>query len=197
FAPRFGLAWSPTNKWTVRLGGGGFYTQDTGNPRFDMARNLAGRRRDEATPTQLDLNWNSPFRHLGGAVQINNPDVLGNIFGRRTPYVMQYMLNVQRELANNLLFEVGYLGSLGRKLESLRAFNESIPGATGTVLSRAPYPEFGRIQEVDGSGRSSYNGLSLKLEKRFSGGFTFSSRSTLCRVRENAPALLSYRAAAH
>jgi hypothetical protein len=47
FAPRFGLAWSPTNRWTVRLGGGVFYTQDTGNPRFDMARNLAGRRRDE------------------------------------------------------------------------------------------------------------------------------------------------------
>src|SRR5215510_1763579 len=57
-APRFGLAWSPTNRWTVRLGGGVFYTQDTGNPRFDMARNLAGRRRDESTPTQLDLNWN-------------------------------------------------------------------------------------------------------------------------------------------
>ncbi len=42
----------------------------------------------------------------------------------------------------------------------------SIPGATGSVLSRAPYPEFGRIQEVDGSGKSNYNGLSVKLEKR-------------------------------
>jgi hypothetical protein len=188
-APRFGLAWSPTNRWTVRLGGGVFYTQDTGNPRFDMARNLAGRRRDEATPADRDLNWNSPFRNLGGTVQINNPYVLGNIFGRRTPYVMQYMLNVQRQLANNLLFEAGYLGSLGRKLESLRAFNESIPGATGSVLSRAPYPEFGRIQEVDGSGKSSYNGLSLKLEKRFSSGFTFLSGYTWSRSIDNASAI--------
>jgi hypothetical protein len=191
-APRFGLAWSPTNRWTVRLGGGVFYTQDTGNPRFDMARNLAGRRRDEATPSQIDLNWDTPFRNLGGTVQINNPYVLGNIFGRRTPYVMQYMLNVQRELSNNLLFEIGYLGSLGRKLESLRAFNESIAGATGSVLSRAPYPEFGRIQEVDGSGRSSYNALSLKLEKRFSGGFTFLSGYTWSRSIDNASAIRSH-----
>jgi hypothetical protein len=189
FAPRFGLAWSPTNRLTVRLGGGVFYTQDTGNPRFDMARNLAGRRRDEATPSDLDLNWNTPFRNLGGTVQINNPFVLGNIHGRRTPYVMQYLLNVQRELANNLLVEIGYLGSLGRKLESLRAFNESIPGTTGSVLSRAPYPEFGRIQVVDGSGKSSYNGLSLKLEKRFSQGFTFLSGYTWSRSIDNASAI--------
>lgn len=189
FAPRLGVAWSPTTKWTVRLGGGVFYTQDTGNPRFDMARNLAGRRRDEATPADLDLNWNTPFRSLGGTVQVNNPYVLGNINRRRTPYVMQYMLNVQRELANNLLFEVGYLGSLGRKLESLRAFNESIPGTVGSVLARAPYPEFGRIQQVDGSGKSSYNALSLKLEKRFSQGFTFLSGYTWSRSIDNASAI--------
>jgi hypothetical protein len=102
------------------------------------------------------------------------------------------VLNVQRELSNNLLFEIGYLGSLGRKLESLRAFNESIPGATGSVLSRAPYPEFGRIQEVDGSGKSSYNGLSLKLEKRFSGGVTFLTGYTWSRSIDNASAIRSH-----
>ncbi len=192
FAPRFGMAWSPTNKWTIRLGGGGFYSQDTGNPRFDMARNLAGRRRDEATPTDRDLTWNAPFRNLGGTVQVNNPYVLGNIFGRRTPYVIQYMLSVQRELKNNLLFEVNYLGSVGRKLESLRAFNESIPGATGSVLSRAPYPEFGRIQEVDGSGRSSYNGFSVKLEKRLSSGLSFVSGYTWSKSIDTASAIRSH-----
>ncbi len=192
WAPRFGLAYSPTGKWTVRLGGGVFYSQDTGNPRFDMARNLAGRRRDESTPTQLDLTWNSPFRNLGGTVQVNNPYVLGNINGRRTPYVMQYMVNVQRQLSNKMLVEFGYLGSLGRKLESLRAFNESIPGATGTVLSRAPYPEFGRIQEVDGSGKSSYNGFSVKLENRFSSDFTYSFGYTWSKSIDNASAIRSH-----
>src|SRR5262249_43486465 len=46
FAPRLGIAWSPLNRWTVRTGAGIFYSQDSGNVRFDMARNLAGRRSD-------------------------------------------------------------------------------------------------------------------------------------------------------
>ena len=192
FAPRFGVAWSPTSKTTVRFGGGGFYSQDTGNPRFDMARNLAGRRRDEATPTDRDLTWTTPFRNLAGTVQISNPYVLGNTFARRTPYVIQYMLSLQRELGNNLLLEANYLGSVGRKLESLRAFNESLPGATGSVLSRAPYPEFGRIQMVDGSGKSNYSGASIKLEKRLSNGISFVSGYTFSKSIDNASAIRSH-----
>src|SRR5215470_9733228 len=102
---------------------------------------------------------------------------------------MQYMINVQRELGNNLLVEFGYLGSVGRKLESLRAFNESIPGTTGSVLSRAPYPEFGRIQEVDGSARSSYNGFSAKLERRFREGANFSLGYTWSKSIDNGSAI--------
>lgn len=193
WAPRLGFAYSPTSKWTVRGGAGVFYSQDTGNPRFDMARNLSGRRREEATPTKIDLTWATPFGgNAGSNVQINNPYVLGNIVTRRTPYILQAMLNVQRELSNNLLLEVGYLGSVGRKLESLRAFNESIPGTTGTVLQRAPYPEFGRIQEVDGSGKSHYNGLSVKLEKRMSGGLSFVSGYTWSKSIDNASAIRSH-----
>jgi Carboxypeptidase regulatory-like domain/TonB-dependent Receptor Plug Domain len=192
FAPRFGLAYSPSSKWSIRLGSGVFYSQDTGNPRFDMARNLAGRRRDESLPTQTDLTWDAPFRNLGGPVVVNNPYVLGNINARRTPYVIQYMLNVQRELGNNFLLELGYLGSVGRKLESLRAFNESIPGTVGTVLQRAPYPEFGRIQEVDGGGKSSYNGVSVKLEKRLSSGLSFVSGYTWSKSIDNASAIRNH-----
>jgi hypothetical protein len=193
WAPRLGFAYSPTSKWTIRGGAGVFYSQDTGNPRFDMARNLSGRRREEATPTKIDLTWATPFGPNAGAnVQINNPYVLGNVNARRTPYILQAMLNVQRDLGNNLLLEVGYLGSVGRKLESLRAFNESIPGTVGNVLSRAPYPEFGRIQMVDGSGKSHYNGASIKLEKRLSSGMSFVSGYTWSKSIDNASAIRNH-----
>ena len=102
------------------------------------------------------------------------------------------MINIQRELRNNLLLEVGYLGSVSRKLESLRAFNESIPGTTGSVLSRAPYPEFGRIQEVDGSGRANYNGFSVKLEQRLSNGLSFVSGYTFSKSIDNASAIRNH-----
>ena len=48
FAPRVGWAWTPSDKWSIRAGAGVFYMQDTGNPRFDMARNAVGRRQDTA-----------------------------------------------------------------------------------------------------------------------------------------------------
>src|SRR5262249_9669141 len=54
-APRFGWAWNPSEKWSYRAGTGIFYLQDTGNPRFDMARNFSGRRRDNPTPLQNDF----------------------------------------------------------------------------------------------------------------------------------------------
>ena len=192
WAPRLGIAYSPTSRWTIRAGGGMFYSQDTGNPRFDMARNFAGRRRDESTIATPDLNWNAPFRNLGGTVQVNNPYVLGNINERRTPYVMQYLMNVQRELDNHTVLEVGYIGSQSRKLESFRAFNESIPGATGTVLERAPYPEFGRIQEVDGSGKANYSGLGAKLQKNFSSGLTYLVGYTWSRSIDKASSIRSH-----
>ena len=65
FAPRVGWAWTPSDNWSLRAGAGVFYMQDTGNPRFDMARNAAGRRQDTADPLLLNLNWNAPFAGSG------------------------------------------------------------------------------------------------------------------------------------
>ena len=65
FGPRIGIAYSPTSKWVFRLGGGMFYNQDTGNPRFDLARNVAGRIRTNRQPAFSDLFWNNALASLG------------------------------------------------------------------------------------------------------------------------------------
>src|SRR5262245_45941476 len=62
FAPRVGWAWNPNEKMSYRAGVGVFYMQDTGNPRFDMARNLSGRRRDNTLLLTPDLTLDVPFR---------------------------------------------------------------------------------------------------------------------------------------
>jgi hypothetical protein len=41
------------------------------------------------------------------------------------------------------------------------------------VALRSPYPELGRFQEVDGSGKANYNAFSAKLQRRFSKGLTY------------------------
>ncbi|PYR59400.1 MAG: hypothetical protein DMF91_14940 [Acidobacteria bacterium] len=193
FAPRVGLAWSPTEKWTFRAGAGVFYIQDTGNPRFDMARNLAGRRRDESVTLAPDLTFQNPFRgastNVCGVqpplVCITTPYVLGNRLDRKTPYMFQYLFNVQRELGKSTALEIGFLGSQSHRLERLFAYNEALPGATGSVVSRQPYPEFGRIQEVGNVAEANYRSLSAKLTRRLDAGLTLLAGYTLSKSRDN------------
>jgi hypothetical protein len=60
------------------------------------------------------------------------------------------------------------------------------------VLQRAPYPEFGRIQEVDGSGKASYSGLGVRLQKNFSSGLTYLVGYTWSRSIDNASSIRSH-----
>jgi hypothetical protein len=192
-APRLGLAWSPNERWSIRAGAGVFYTQDTGNPRFDMARNLAGRRRDESDTLFPDLTFQNPFRGAAAnvcgvqppLVCVTNPYVLSNMFDRRTPYLFQYLFNVQRELNASTALEVGYLGSRSRRLERMFAYNEARPGATGVVTDRQPYREFGRIQTIGNVGRAEYNSLSLKLTRRLNAGLSVLAGYTFSKSMDN------------
>jgi hypothetical protein len=99
--------------------------------------------------------------------------------------IEQYLLNIQRELDSNTVLEVGYMGSEGHRLEHFRAINEAIPGP-GSVTSRDPYPEFGRIQEVDGEANSNYNALNVKVTRRFSTGLTYLAGYTWSKSIDDA-----------
>lgn len=151
WAPRIGAAYQLNEKTVLRAGVGMFYSQDTGNPRFDMARNLAGRLRANPNPQFPDLFWQNSLASIaGGTANVVGPYTFANPYNRRTPRTFQYLLNLQREFGQNLTLEVGYLGSTSRRLESLRAANEAVPVNPAltalTVPERSPFPEFGRIR---------------------------------------------------
>jgi hypothetical protein len=194
FAPRVGVTWSPTSKWVIRTGGGYFYSQDSGNPRFDMARNLAGRLRDNSNAALPNLTWSNALAAVaGGIAQAPRPYTFANPFDRRTPYSMQWMFNVQREVMPQTLLEVGYLGSISHHLESLRAVNETLPADPAvdrrSIPERAPFPNFGRIQLVDNGGNGTYNALGVKLTRRFSGGLTYLISYTWSKSIDTATAI--------
>jgi hypothetical protein len=192
FAPRLGLAYSPTSKWTLRAGFGMFYVQDAGNAVFDLGRNVAGRLQQPTNTNFPDLTLDMPFRDLGvSSTTLNTPYVLAHIYDRRTPYVFEYTLNIQRQLTDNLVLETGYLGSEGHKLQRLRTFNDPTP-APGPVQSRRPWPEFGAIQEVDGSVNSNYNSFYVNLRHRFAHGLTFMQAYTRSRAIDNGSAIRSH-----
>jgi hypothetical protein len=191
FAPRVGLAFSPTTKWTIRSGFGAFYAQDIGNVVFDMSRNGWGRRNDIANSDFPNLTFDVPFANLSSANIINNPFVLTANYGRRTPYVVQYLFNVQRQLSENLALEAGYTGNQGHKLERRRMYDQATAGP-GDAQARRPFPELGGISITDGISNSNYNGLSARLQQRFAHGYTFMVSYTWSRSIDDSSALRAH-----
>jgi hypothetical protein len=84
-----------------------------------------------------------------------------------------------------MVLEVGYLGSQSRRLERMFAYNEAIPGTTGLVVSRQPYSEFGRIQEIGNVADAEYNSLAMKLTRRLNAGLTLLAGYTLSKATDN------------
>jgi hypothetical protein len=190
-APRLGITWNPAPGWVIRSGFGIFYSQDTGNPRFDMARNLGGRTRFESDSSTL-YTFDTAFTALAGARAIvPRPYSFGVTYDRRTPRTMMYLFNVQKELRGNVLLEFGYMGNNSVHLEQLRALNEEIPGTT-PHLQRVPFSQFGRIQTVDASGIGNYHAFSTKLTKRYSRGMTFLSSYTWSKAIDTGSAIRTH-----
>ena len=174
FAPRLGIAFSPSAKWSIRTGFGIFFSQESKNSIFDMNRGLGGRASivpdAQAPPT---IGYTNFINASQLPVLLASPSGLtwGADSNLANTYTMSYLLNVQRTLGNNSTLEVGYTGNQSRKLAYLINANGPVPGIT-PFRTRAPYPEWQAIQFINGDGIANYNALSGKLTQRFGSNFT-------------------------
>jgi hypothetical protein len=98
--------------------------------------------------------------------------LINTYYIRKTPYVEEYELNVQRQLGNNTSLEIGYLGTQGHHLPRYVYFNAAAPGP-GSQLSREAWPNFNNTVENIGNVSANYNALAAKVTRRMSSGFTF------------------------
>jgi hypothetical protein len=163
FAPRIGIAWSPghSGKTSIRAGWGMFYNpieqlvleQFSAEPPFGGSIALFSTFFN--TPFYSQGNFQNPngFNPAGGETTgILNPKP-GNavdwssfrpilLFGEfqphmRTQYSDQYNFTIQRELANNLVFQIGYVGSQGHRLLATTDLNRSLPQTCLDIISIA------------------------------------------------------------
>ena len=172
FAPRMGIAFSPDSKTVIRTGFGMFYNQEIGNAYFDLARNIGGRVTLQSNSGTPNLFWSNAVPPSGTYANVPSPYAYAMNPDHRTTYLMQYLLNIQRQLTLNWAIEVGYLGAMSRHLQGFQDANQGIPGTVGSVTSRRPYKGFSNIQWVQDGGDGSYNSLSIKATRRFSQGFS-------------------------
>lgn len=185
FAPRIGLAYSPTRAWTIRSGFGMFYARDIANTVFDMGRNLGGRGQWSADTEVPNAPVEDPWRALQAASQCSNwsgmcsvqPQIFTMPYNTRTPYVLQYIFNVQRQLTQNLAMEIGYQGNQGHKLQGQRYYNQPVPrtGPTdgSSAQQRRPWNAYSVINPYESGFNSNYNGLNARLQQRFWKGLTY------------------------
>ena len=118
----------------------------------------------------------------GGLILFNDPN-------RKDEMYHQYNLTIQDEFSQGWLGEIGYVGSIGRNLLVLQNIgtgnDEGGPGSREVVL--VSISSNNPITATRYRGRSSYNALQSKLEKRFSRGLSLLSSYTWAHAIDDSP----------
>jgi hypothetical protein len=176
FAPRIGIAWSPSDKWSIRVGYGIFYSNESKNSIFDMNRGLGGRTGQTTQTTYGVPTWT--YTNFINTATLPAQIPIGLTWGANshlpTSYSHQWIANVQRTLGKATTVELDYTGSASHDLDHLINQNQGILNASLPTVQRLPYPEWGSsgIQWVNADSNGNYNGLSAKVTQRFGNNLT-------------------------
>ncbi len=199
FAPRLGFAWDPTgtSKWLVTSAYGIFYepyyTGQGGPLQAPISAPPYLQTEQVSVPNFADPYNGNPPPPGSFATPLTNLTLSPKL---PLPYSQDWDLNVQRSLTENLLLEVGYVGTKGTKLPRFIEGNPAIyvPGinsATGQPNSTSGNADQRRLYSgctlndppsscvysstglIAGIANSSYNALETSLRQRFSHGISF------------------------
>lgn len=198
FAPRVGFAWDPTGsaKWLVTAAYGVFYepyyTGQGGPLQSPISAPPFLQTPQVSTPDFADPFNGKPPINGQFSTPLTNLTLAANL---PLPYTQDWDMNIQRSFGQDLLFEVGYVGTKGTKLPRFVEANPAIyiPGTNpdGTPISTSSNADQRRIHSgctladspgsciysstglITGIANSSYNALETSLKKRFSHGISF------------------------
>ena len=125
----------------------------------------------------------------------------------RSPYAENYNLTVQRELPGQIILSVGYVGSMGHRLETWFERNPGLPGQCAAVAAcatnvqgfvgwQAPFnltpfhnfdsTIFGSIGTMASLANSNYNSLQITVNKHLTHGLSFLTSYTHSHALDNS-----------
>ncbi len=204
FGPRLGMAYSIDPKTTFRAGYGISYAffNRPGSAEEGINGPLAvfGVDNQSFTPggpvPAGFLTTQQGF--AAGIASTFNPILSNNDYipaNTRWPYIQSWVASVQHQLTKDTVLEVAYNGNLSNRLPILGDWNQAAPNAPGGTLgvqARRPDQSFGAITWVDPVGRNNYNGLSVRLEHRFSQGLYLLNSFTWGKAMGDSEQALEY-----
>jgi hypothetical protein len=204
FAPRVGFAYSPLpdNRTVVRGAFGIFYDLPSISNSISGTTTNGGASYTQSNPAgaapalvftgangiQLQKNVN-PF--VGAAPP--SIGAMGDNPRFREPYLMNFSLGIEQQFSKSTLFNLGYVGSLGRRLTWLADLNQPVASALpSSAAYTRPYAAtqypgqtyqgaLAGIDQVNTSATSNYNGLQTTLKQGFAHGLTATLNYTWAR----------------
>ena len=172
FAPRIGFAYRLGNsdRTVVRGGYGIFYQPEPFNQFIFLGINppfVSFFNRFNNSSNFTGWDWFNPTAgQPPGGVQFTF--IPSNA---RTPYLQAWNFGVQHDLGAGFVLDVTYVGNKDTKLWARTWPNQPRPGP-GDIDSRRPFTNVSTVSGNQTLGNANYNGLQLRMDKRFSGGLS-------------------------
>jgi hypothetical protein len=172
FAPRIGFAYrlGEAGRTVLHGGYGIFYQPEPFNQFIFLSINppfVSFYNRFINTSNLSGWDWFNPTAGLPpGGVQFTYIPRTA-----RNPYLQSWNLGIQRDLGAGVVLDVTYVGNKDTKLWARTWPNQPAPGP-GDVDSRRPFTNVSTVAGNEPIGNSNYNGLQVRVDKRFSQGLS-------------------------
>lgn len=180
FAPRVGFAFQADPKTVIRSGFGIYF----GEPSYeneDGARffNQPPQFTEISFPTDrlfspsLIVSQGFPPGLLPATTVPKNVSAATAQPSKPNQYTSEWFFDLQRQVPGQIVLTASYLGEGSRQLPYSLNLNTPFAPGPGTLQNRRPWPYFSSIASYPAGANSTYNGLTLKAEKRYSNGLVF------------------------
>ena len=176
FGPRVGFAYdfSGDHKTVVRGGFGAMYERIQGNDVYNIGPNEPF----SSSVTFNNVSINNPAQSLVSGQTLTAPITVGGITGLaysdyKPPVSYQYSIGIERQVANNSVLNIAYVGNQNRHQNDYRNINTPPQSALASLIGNStpyntllPYQGFSSISLAENAGNGHYNGLQISLNSQ-------------------------------